>query len=84
MACNSMKSDVPPALEAGAWAVHNAYAFIRAQEMADAPEAHGRYGALDMVAERPAWGAHAGSLHENPLESRLWIGARTYGFNPTP
>ena len=55
MAGNSMKSDVLPALEAGAFAVHIPYAITWAHELADAPEDHARFGALDGIAELPAW-----------------------------
>jgi putative hydrolase of the HAD superfamily len=55
MAGNSMKSDVLPALEAGAFAVHIPYHVTWAHEMADAPEGHPRYGALDTIAALPAW-----------------------------
>ena len=55
MAGNSMKSDVLPALEAGAFAVHIPYVITWAHELADAPEDHDRFGALDSIAELPAW-----------------------------
>ena len=55
MAGNSMKSDVLPALEAGAWAVHIPYAITWAHELADAPEDAPRYGALDSISDLPAW-----------------------------
>ncbi len=55
MAGNSMKSDVLPALKAGAFAVHIPYAITWAHELADAPEGHGRFGALDSIADLPAW-----------------------------
>ncbi|MBW8375303.1 HAD family hydrolase [Stenotrophomonas sp.] len=55
MAGNSMKSDVLPALEAGAFAVHIPYAVTWAHELADAPEAHPRYGALDSITALPDW-----------------------------
>ena len=55
MAGNSMKSDVLPALEAGAWAVHIPYAITWAHELADAPEGHARYGALESIADLPGW-----------------------------
>jgi putative hydrolase of the HAD superfamily len=55
MAGNSMRSDVLPALEAGAFAVHIPYAVTWAHELADAPEAHPRHGALDRIADLPAW-----------------------------
>jgi len=55
MAGNSMKSDVLPALEAGAFAVHIPYAITWAHELADAPENHARFGALDSIGDLPAW-----------------------------
>ena len=55
MAGNSMKSDVLPALEAGAFAVHIPYVITWAHELADAPENHPRFGALDNIAALPAW-----------------------------
>lgn len=55
MAGNSMKSDVLPALEAGAFAVHIPYVITWAHELADAPEDHARFGALDSIADLPAW-----------------------------
>ena len=55
MAGNSMKSDVLPALQAGAFAVHIPYAITWAHELADPPEAQPRYGVLDSVADLPAW-----------------------------
>ncbi|HRO33522.1 MAG TPA: HAD hydrolase-like protein [Brevundimonas sp.] len=55
MAGNSMKSDVLPALEAGAWAVHIPYHITWAHELADAPAGHPRYGALEAIADLPAW-----------------------------
>jgi putative hydrolase of the HAD superfamily len=55
MAGNSMKSDVLPALEAGAFAVHIPYVITWAHELADAPENHARFGALENIADLPAW-----------------------------
>ena len=55
MVGNSMKSDVLPALEAGAFAVHIPYHVTWAHELAEAPENHARYGALDRIADLPAW-----------------------------
>ena len=54
MVGNSMKSDVLPALEAGAFAVHIPYVVTWAHELADAPEGHPRYGALDRIDDLPA------------------------------
>ena len=55
MAGNSMKSDVLPAIAAGAFGVHIPYHVTWAHELADAPEGHARYGALETIAELPAW-----------------------------
>ena len=55
MAGNSMKSDVLPALAAGAFAVHIPYVITWAHELADAPEDHARFGALDRIADLPGW-----------------------------
>jgi len=55
MAGNSMKSDVLPALEAGAFAVHIPYVITWAHELANAPENHARFGALESIADLPRW-----------------------------
>ncbi|MFC0633207.1 HAD family hydrolase [Brevundimonas balnearis] len=55
MAGNSMRSDVLPALEAGAWAVHIPYAVTWAHEVAEAPVGHDRFGALETISDLPAW-----------------------------
>lgn len=55
MVGNSMKSDVLPALEAGAWAVHIPYSITWAHEVAEAPGSHPRYGALNNIRELPHW-----------------------------
>ena len=55
MAGNSMKSDVLPALQAGAFAVHIPYVVTWAHELADAPEGHPRYVSLSRIAELPDW-----------------------------
>lgn len=59
MVGNSMKSDVLPALEAGAFAVHIPYVVTWAHELADAPENHPRYGALETIDRLPGWIAAA-------------------------
>jgi putative hydrolase of the HAD superfamily len=51
---NSLKSDVNPALEAGAWGVHIPYHVTWALEHADAPEAHPKFRRLSRLAELPA------------------------------
>lgn len=55
MAGNSMKSDVLPAIEAGAFAAHIPYAVTWAHEMAEAPAGHPRYAALDSISDLPGW-----------------------------
>lgn len=52
---NSMRSDVLPALEAGAWAAHVPYVVTWAHELADAPQGHPRYAALETLADAPGW-----------------------------
>ncbi|WEK57234.1 MAG: HAD hydrolase-like protein [Candidatus Brevundimonas phytovorans] len=55
MAGNSMKSDVLPAIEAGAFAAHIPYHITWAHELADAPEGHPRYVSLSRIGELPDW-----------------------------
>jgi putative hydrolase of the HAD superfamily len=55
MCGNSMRSDILPALEAGAWAAHVPYPLTWAHEMADAPVGHGRLGELGSISELPDW-----------------------------
>jgi len=55
MAGNSMKSDVLPAIEAGAFGVHIPYHVTWAHELADAPEGHPRYVSLSRIGELPDW-----------------------------
>ena len=55
MAGNSMKSDVLPAIEAGAWAAHIPYHITWAHELADAPEGNPRYVSLSRIGELPDW-----------------------------
>ena len=55
MVGNSLKSDVIPALEAGAWAAHVPYHITWAHERADAPSGHPRFRVLDTIADLPAW-----------------------------
>lgn len=47
MVGNSMKSDILPALHAGAWAAHVPFELTWALEHADAPEGHERFHTLD-------------------------------------
>lgn len=55
MAGNSMKSDVLPAIAAGAFAAHIPYHVTWAHELADAPENEPRFAALDSIADLPEW-----------------------------
>jgi len=55
MVGNSLRSDVLPALEAGAWAAHVPYHITWAHEMAEAPSGHPRFRVLDSIADLPAW-----------------------------
>ena len=50
-----MRSDVLPALEAGAWGVHIPYEVTWAHELADAPEGHPRYITLARFDELHEW-----------------------------
>lgn len=55
MCGNSMKSDILPALEAGAWAAHVPYPLTWAHEMADAPVGHARFVELESIRAFPGW-----------------------------
>jgi len=55
MCGNSMRSDILPALEAGAFAAHVPYPLTWAHEMADAPVGHPRFAELASIAELPGW-----------------------------
>jgi putative hydrolase of the HAD superfamily len=55
MAGNSMRSDVLPALEAGAWAALIPFELVWSHEAAEAPQGHPRYRELASLAELPEW-----------------------------
>ncbi len=55
MCGNSMRSDILPAIQAGAWAAHVPYPLTWAHEMADAPHGHPRFVELPSISEFPAW-----------------------------
>ncbi len=55
MVGNSLKSDILPALVAGAFAAHIPYHLTWALEMADAPIDHPRFAELTSISEVPAW-----------------------------
>ena len=54
MVGNSLKSDIVPAIEAGAWAVHVPHGLTWALEMAEAPDGHPRFAALPDLGAFPA------------------------------
>jgi putative hydrolase of the HAD superfamily len=60
MVGNSLRSDIWPALAAGAWAVHIPHEFEWARERADAPVDEPRFARLDRFADLPDWLASAG------------------------
>lgn len=55
MVGNSMRSDILPALAAGAYAALIPYPLVWAHEAAEAPVDHPRYAELGSIAELPAW-----------------------------
>ncbi|MCC7266097.1 MAG: HAD family hydrolase [Caulobacteraceae bacterium] len=55
MAGNSMRSDVLPALQAGAYAAYVPYPLVWAHEVAEAPEGEPRFAELSTIADLPAW-----------------------------
>jgi putative hydrolase of the HAD superfamily len=55
MAGNSLRSDVLPALQAGAWGAYIPYPLTWAHELAEAPVGHPRYAELDSISRLPAW-----------------------------
>jgi putative hydrolase of the HAD superfamily len=55
MAGNSMRSDILPALEAGAWAAYVPFELCWAHETAEAPVGHPRYRELASLAELAGW-----------------------------
>ena len=55
MAGDSMRSDVLPALEAGAWAAYIPQEGAWSHEQGNAPETHPRFRQLDALAELPGW-----------------------------
>lgn len=55
MAGNSVRSDVLPALQAGAWAALVPYPLVWTHEAADAPRDHPRFRELSTLADLPGW-----------------------------
>jgi len=60
MCGNSMRSDILPAIEAGAYGAHVPYPLTWAHEMADAPEGHPRFVELASIRDLPDWIANLG------------------------
>jgi putative hydrolase of the HAD superfamily len=60
MCGNSMRSDILPALEAGAYGAHVPYPLTWAHEMADAPMGHPRFAELASIRDLPEWIAKLG------------------------
>lgn len=54
MTGNSVRSEILPALAAGAWAAHVPYEVTWAHEEADAPRTHPRFTALNAISDLPA------------------------------
>jgi putative hydrolase of the HAD superfamily len=55
MAGDSMRSDVLPALEAGAWAAHVPHENVWLHEHADVPADHPRFKRLTALSDLPVW-----------------------------
>jgi putative hydrolase of the HAD superfamily len=55
MAGNSLRSDILPALEAGAWGAHIPYHITWAHELAEPPTDHPRFAELASISDLPAW-----------------------------
>ena len=55
MVGNSLRSDILPALEAGACGAYIPYHITWAHEVAEAPEAHDRFAELGSISELPEW-----------------------------
>ena len=55
MAGNSVRSDILPALEAGAYAAHLPYQVTWAHEVAEPPLGHPRFAELASISELPGW-----------------------------
>ena len=55
MVGNSMRSDILPALEAGAWGAYIPYPITWAHEVAEPPGEHPRFAELASISELAAW-----------------------------
>ena len=61
MCGNSVRSDILPALQAGAWAAHVPYPLTWAHEVADSPADHPRFVELETIRHLPDWIANIGN-----------------------
>lgn len=52
---NSMRSDILPALEAGAWGAYIPYPITWAHEVAEPPGEHPRFAELASISELAGW-----------------------------
>ena len=55
MVGNSLRSDILPAIEAGAWGAYIPYPITWAHEVADPPADHPRFTELASISELPGW-----------------------------
>ncbi len=55
MVGNSMRSDILPALQAGAFAAYIPYMMTWAHEQAEAPNGHPRFAELASISDLPGW-----------------------------
>jgi putative hydrolase of the HAD superfamily len=55
MAGDSIRSDILPALAAGAWAAHVPHDIVWVHERADAPQDHPRFKQLSRLSDLPGW-----------------------------
>ena len=70
MAGDSLRSDVLPALAAGAWAVHVPHGLAWSHEAAAEPEGHPRYRRLDSLSDLPDWIGMLDASGEAPAAGR--------------
>ncbi|OQW43767.1 MAG: HAD family hydrolase [Proteobacteria bacterium SG_bin5] len=66
MAGDSMRSDVLPALAAGAWGIYVPHSIVWSHERAPAPSDHPRFAQLDRLGDLPGWIASQGLDQPRP------------------
>jgi putative hydrolase of the HAD superfamily len=72
MVGNSLRSDIIPALEAGAGAAWIPYPLTWEREIADPPVGHPRFVELASITVLPAWlGAEVGASNGSPSDRRV-------------